>query len=226
MYGGLLLAKLEGFHFGQLQEDPSSYNQVVISLRKYGVPFREIYESKARLSTRDCFAGFTAKLPEALSEIYSSIYSRPPRAVFMFSISPQPLSMLRGKLLEHSINWERTPSTFVAFSPFGIPVDKVLQLTKIRDPMQLSDFVAHRNEVSLDSLLLTVSQGWLRVTKDNMIDVFNTHQNPFFLKAWLEEVIERGRILSEVELVNMFDEYDPYMKKKFVKLLEKLKILQ
>jgi hypothetical protein len=39
------MAQIEGFHFGQLQEDPSSYNQVVISLRKYGVPFREIFES-------------------------------------------------------------------------------------------------------------------------------------------------------------------------------------
>jgi hypothetical protein len=220
------MAQIEGFHFGQLQEDPSSYNQVVISLRKYGVPFREIFESKARLSSRDCYAGFTNKLPEALSEIYLSEYSRPPRAVFIFKISSQPLSMLRGKFLEHSLNWERTPSTFVAFNPFGIPVDKVMQLTKTRAPLQLTDFIEHRNEFSLDPFLLTVSQGWVRVTKDNMIDVFNTHQNPFFLKAWLEEVIERGRILSEVELVNMFDEYDPYMKKNLVKLLEKLKILK
>ena len=220
------MAKLEGFHFGKLPEDPSSYSQVVISLRKYGVPFREIYESKARLSSSDCFAGFTNKLPEALNDIYSSEYSRPLRAVFVFKIAPQPLSMLRGKLLEHSISWERTPSTFVAFNPFGIPVDKVMQLTKTRDPLQLTDFIEHRNEISLDPVMLTVSQGWLRVTKDDMIDIFNTHQNPFFLKAWLEEVIERGRILSEVELVNMFDEYDPYMTKNLVKLLEKLKILK
>jgi len=220
------MAQLKGFHFGQLEEDPSSYNQVVISLRKHGVPFREFFESKARLSSRDCFAGFTSRLPDALSEIYSSEYSRPPRAVFIFKVSPQPLSMLRGKLLEHSLNWERTPSTFVAFNPFGIPVDKVMQLTKTRDPLQLTDFIEHRNEISLDPVMLTVSQGWLRVTKDDMIDIFNTHQNPFFLKAWLEEVIERGRILSEVELVNMFDEYDPYMNKNLVKLLENLKILK
>ncbi len=220
------MAQIEGFHFGQLEEDPSSFNQVVISLRKYGVPFREIYESKARLSSRDCFAEFNNKLPEALSEIYSSEYSRPPRAVFVFRISPQPLSMLRGKLLEHSLNWERTPSTFVAFSPFGIPVDKVLQLTKTRDPLQLIDFVEHRNELSLDPLLLTVSQGWLRVTKDHIVDVFNTHQSPFFLKAWLEEVIERGRVLSEVELLSLFEKHDPYMKKGIIRLLEKLKILE
>ena len=221
-----MMAQFAGFHFGQLQEDPTSFNQVVISLRKHGVPFREFFESKARLSSRDCFAGFTNRLPDALSEIYSSEYSRPPRAVLIFKISPQPLSMLRGKLLEHSLNWERTPSTFVAFNPFGIPVDKVLQLTKVGDPIQLSDYIEHRNEVSLDSLLLTVSQGWLRATKDNMIDVFNTHQNPFFLKAWLEEVIERSRVLSEVELLSLFEKHDPYMKMNLVKLLEKLKILK
>jgi len=220
------MAKLEGFHFGQLPEDPSSYSQVVISLRKYGVPFREIYESKARLSSRDCFAGFTNKLPEALNDIYSSEYSRPLRAVFVFKISPQPLSMLRGKLLEHSISWERTPSTFVAFNPFCVPVDKVLQLTKTKDPMQLSDYVEHRYEVSLDPLLLTVSQGWLRVTKDHMVDIFNTHQNPFFLQEWLEEVVERGRILSEVELLALYEKQDPYMKKNIVRLLQKLKILK
>jgi hypothetical protein len=221
------MAKIEGFHFGQLQEDPSSYNQVVISLRKYGVPFREIFESKARLSSRDCYAGFTNKLPEALSEIYSSEYSRPPRAVFLFKLShPQPISMLRGKLLEHSINWERTPSTFTAFNPFGIPVDKVLQLTQIGAPLQLADFIEQRDDFPLDPLMLTVSQGWLRVTKDEMIDIFNTHQSPFFLKAWLEEVIERGRILSEIELLELFENYDPYMKKNLVKLLERLKILQ
>jgi hypothetical protein len=220
------MAQLDGFHFGQLEEDPSSYNQVVISLRKYGVPFREIYESKARLSSRDCYAGFTNKLPEALSEIYSSDYSRPPRAVIVFKISPQPLSMIRGKLLEHSLNWERTPSTFVAFSPFGIPVDKVMHLTKSRDPLRLTDFIEHRKEFSLDPLLLTASQGWLRVTKDHIVDVFNTHQNPFFLKAWLEEVIERGRILSEVELLALFEKHDPYMKKGIIRLLEKLKILE
>jgi hypothetical protein len=220
------MAQLEGFHFGRLEEDPSSYNQVVISLRKFGVPFREIYESKARLSSRDCFAGFTNKLPDALSEIYSSEYSRPPRAVFVFKVSPQPISMLRGKFLEHTLNWERTPSTFVAFNPFCVPVDKILQLTELRAPLQLADFIEQRDDLPLDPLMLTVSKGWLRVTKDNMIDVFSTHQNPFFLKAWLEEVIERGRILSEVELVNMFDEHDPFMKKNLVKLLEKLKVLK
>ncbi|MFX1521634.1 MAG: hypothetical protein ACFFCD_17145 [Promethearchaeota archaeon] len=70
------------------------------------------------------------------------------------------------------------------------------------------------NESSLDPILLTLKQGWFRVTKDRTVDVFNPHQHPFFLEAWLEEVIEKGRILSEVELVNMLEKYDPYMKKK------------
>ncbi|WP_287583526.1 hypothetical protein [Candidatus Borrarchaeum sp.] len=219
------MAQIEGFHFGQLEEDPSSYNQVVISLRKYRVPFREIYESKARLSTRDCYAGFTNKLPEALSEIYSSEYSRPLRAVFVFKISPQPLSLIRGKLLEHTINWERTPSTFVAFDPFCIPVDKVLELTKIRDVYRLAHYGEELGDYSLDPISLTISKGWFRATKDHIVDVFNAHQHPFFLEAWLEEVIERGRILSEVELLAMLDKYDPFMGKKALRLLENLKII-
>ncbi len=67
------------------------------------------------------------------------------------------------------------------------------------------------NESSLDPIFLTLKQGCFRVTKDHTVDIFNTHHNPFFLEAWLEEVIEKGRILSEVELVNLFEKYDPFI---------------
>jgi hypothetical protein len=218
------MAQLKGFYFGQLQEDPSSLNAVIIGLRKYGVPYQEIPASKARLSSQDYCAEYSSKLPYALKSLYSSEYSRPPRAAFMFKLSPQSLSVTQGRFLEHTLNWKSTPTTFEAFNPFCIPTDEIRQLTTIIEWHRLADFVDSPSEYSLNPLLLTLPKGWLRVTKDHSVDVFNTHQHPLFIQTWLEEVIERGRILSEVELFNMFDEYDPIMQKKMLSLLEQLKI--
>ncbi|MFX1465789.1 MAG: hypothetical protein ACFFA5_04895 [Promethearchaeota archaeon] len=220
------MAQLKGFYFGQLQEDPSSLNAVIIGLRKYGVPYTEIPASKARLSSRDYFAEYSSKLPYALKSLYSSEYSRPPRAAFVFKLSPQPLSITQGRLLEHTLNWKSTPTTFEAFKPFCIPTDKIRQLTTIIEWHRLAEYVERPSDYSLNPILLTLPKGWLRVTKDHTVYVFNTHQHPSFIQAWLEDVIEDGRILSEVELVNMLDEYDPYMQRKIMKLLDQLKIFQ
>jgi hypothetical protein len=219
------MAQLKEFYFGQLEDDPNSVNAVIVSLRKYGVPYKEIPTSKARLSSREFCAEYTRKLPDALKSLYSSAYSRPPRAVFVFKIPPQQLSVTKGRLLEHTLNWKSTTTTFEAFNPFCIPIDKTRQLTTMIEWHRLADYVEHPNDYSLNPILLTIPQGWVRVTKEHIVDVFNTHQNPLFIQAWLEEVVEKGRILSEVELINMFDEYDPFMKNKTIKLLEQLKIL-
>jgi len=218
------LAQLKGFYFGQLSEDPSSLNAIIVSLRKFKVPYKEIPTSKAQLSSHDYFAEYTNELPNALKAIYSSEYSRPHRAVFVFKISPQLLSVTQGRLLEHCLHWKSTPTTFEAFNPFCIPTDKIRQLTTIIEWHRLADYVDSPSDYTLNPLLLTLPKGWLRVTKDHSVDVFNTHQHPLFIQTWLEEVIERGRILSEVELVNMLDEYDPIMQKKMMSLLKQLKI--
>jgi len=218
------MAQLEEFHFGQLHEDPNSVNAVIVSLRKYGVPYKEIDASKAQLSPHDYFAKYTSNLSDALKSLYSNEYSRPPRARVVFRISWQPLSLTQGRLLEHTLDWKRTATTFEAFNPFCIPTDKIRQLTTIIEWHRLADYVERPSDYSLNPILLTVPKGWLRVTKEH-IDIFNTHQNPLFLQEWIEEVIESGRILSEVELLNMFDKHDPLMKNKMIKLLEQLKIL-
>ena len=221
------MVQLKGFRFGQLQEDPSSLNAVLISLRKYGVPYEELPTSTPQLSSRDYFAEHTSKLPDALKALYSSEYSRPPRAVFVFRLSkPQPLSVTQGRLLEHTLNWKSTPTSFEAFNPFCIPTDKIRQLTTIIEWHRLADYVERPSDYSLNPILLTLPQGWLRVTKDHSVDVFNTHQHPSFIQAWLEEVIEGGRILSEVELVNMLGEYDSFMQNKIMTLLEQLKFFK
>lgn len=220
------MAQLKGFYFGQLPEDPGSLNAIIVSLRKYKVPYKEIPTSKARISSRDYFAEYTNELPNALKAIYSSEYSRPPRAVFVFKISPQLLSVTQGRLLEHTLNWKSTPTTFEAFNPFCIPTDKIRQLTTIIEWHRLADYVDSPSDYSLNPILLTLPQGWLRVTKDHSVDVFNTHQHPSFIQAWLEEVIEGGRILSEVELVNMLGEYDSFMQNKIMTLLEQLKFFK
>jgi hypothetical protein len=195
------------------------------SLRKYGVPYQEIPASKARLSSQDYCAEYTSTLTEALTELYSGEYSRPPRACFLFRMSRKSLSTIKGILLEYTLNWKHTNTTFEAFNPFCIPTDKIRQLTTIIEWHRLADYFERPSDYSLNPILLTLPKGWLRVTREQ-IDVFNTHQNPLFLQAWIEEVIERERVLSEVELVNMLDEYDPYMKKNLIKLLEKFKIFK
>ncbi|MFX1521635.1 MAG: hypothetical protein ACFFCD_17150 [Promethearchaeota archaeon] len=199
-------------------------NAVIVSLRKHGVPYTEIPASKARLSSRDYRAEYTNTLTDALTELYSSEYSRPPRACFLFRISRKSLSSIKGILLEYTLNWKLTNTTFEAFNPFCIPIDKIRQLTTIIEWHRLADYVEKPSDYSLNPILLTIPQGWLRVTKEH-IDVFNTHQNPLFLQEWIEEVIESERVLSEVELVNLFDKHDPFMKDKTIKLLEQLKIL-
>ena len=126
--------------------------------------------------------------------------------------------------LEHCLNYKSTPTTFDAFNPFCIPTDKIRQLTTLIEWHRLADYVESPSDYTLNPLLLTLPKGWLRATKDHSVKVFNTHQHPLFIQAWLEEVIERGRILSEVELINMLDEHDPIMQKKMMSLLEQLKI--
>ena len=218
------MAQLKEFYFGQLQEDLSSLNAIIVALRKYKVPYKEIDTSKSRLSSRDYFAEYINELPNALQAVYSSEYSRPPRAIVVFKISPQSLSVTQGRLLEHCLNYKSTPKTFEAFNPFCIPTDKIRQLTTLIEWHRLADYVESPSDYTLNPLLLTLPKGWLRATKDHSIEVFNTHQHPLFIQAWLEEVIESGRILSEVELVNLLDEHDPIMYKKILSLLEQLKI--
>ncbi len=218
------MAQLEEFHFGQLEEDPHSVQAIIVSLRKYGVPYKEIPTSKARLSTHDYCAEYKTTLTDALKDLYSNEYSRPPRACFLFRISRKSLSSTKGILLEYTLNWKHTNTTFEAFNPFCIPTDKIRQLTTIIEWHRLADYIEHPSDYTLNPILLTLPQGWLRVTKEH-IDVFNTHQHPLFLKEWIEEVIESERVLSEVEVVNLFDKHDPLMKNKMIKLLEQLKIL-
>ena len=218
------MAQLTGFYFGKLQEDPTSLNAIIVSLRKYKVPYKEINSSELGFSSRDYFAEYTNDLPSALQAVYASEYSRPSRAIVEFTISPQSLSVTQGRLLEHCLHHKSTPTTFEAFNPFCIPTDKIRQLTTLIEWHRLADYVESPSDYTLNPLLLTLPKGWLRATKDHTVKVFNTHQHPLFIQAWLEEVIERGRILSEVELINMLDEHDPIMQKKMMSLLEQLKI--
>jgi hypothetical protein len=218
------MAQLKGFYFGKLQEDPSSLNAIIVSLRKYKVPYNEINSSELGFSSRDYFAEYTKDLPNALQQVYSSEYSRPPRAIVEFKISPQLLSVTQGRLIEHCLNYKSTTTTFEAFNPFCIPTEKIRQLTTLIEWHRLADYVESPSDYTLNPLLLTLPKGWLRATKDHTVKVFNTHQHPLFIQAWLEEVIERGRILSEIELINMLDEHDPIMQKKMMSLLEQLKI--
>ena len=90
---------------------------------------------------------------------------------------------------------------------------------------QLANFVEDPDEYPLDPLLVAIPKGWLRI-KDQIVEIFNTHHHPSFLQEWIEEVIERGRILSEVELLALFDKHDHKMMNKTISLLEHFKILK
>jgi len=219
------MASLEEFRFGRLEEKPSSFHEIRVLLKKYEIRFEEYISSEGRLSSQDSFVRYTSNLEDILSEIYSSEDTRPPRAVFKFKIPPQPIFLLRGKVLEHTIDWERRFEEFRAFNPFCIPADRVRQLTKIADLPQLANFVQDPEEFPLDPLLLVTPKGWLRI-KDQFVEVFNTHHQPSFLKEWIEEVIERGRVLSEVELLALFEKHDKLMSRKTIDLLKHFKILK
>jgi hypothetical protein len=219
------MASLEEFRFGRLDENPSSSHQIGILLKKYEISAKEYVSPEGRLSSRDSYVRYTSKLPDILNEIYSSEDSRPPRAVFKFKIPPQPIFLLRGKVLEHCVDWERRFEEFRAFNPFCIPADRVRQLTKIADLPSLANFVEDPEEYPLDPLLLVTPKGWLRI-KDQIVEVFNTHHQPSFLKEWIEEVIERGRVLSEVELLALFEKHDKLMSRKTIDLLKHFKILK
>ena len=219
------MALLEEFRFGKVDEKSSTFHQIRVTLKKYEIVHREYIRPEGRLSSRDFFVRYTSKLPDILNEIYSSEDTRPPRAFFKFKIPPQPIFLLRGKVLEHTIDWERKFEEFKAFNPFCIPVDRVRQLTEIGDLPQLANFVEDPNEYPLDPLLVAIPKGWLRI-KGQIVEVFNTHHKPSFIQEWIEEVIERGRVLSEVELLAMFDKHDRRMSDKTIKLLRHFKILK
>jgi hypothetical protein len=218
------MASLEEFRFGRVEEKPSSFHEIGVVLKKYEIRSKNYISPEGRLSSQDAFVRYTSNLDEVLSEIYSSEDTRPPRAVFKFKIPPQPIFLLRGKILEHTVDWERRFEEFRAFNPFCIPADRVRQLAKIENLPQLANFVDDP-EVPLDPLLLVTPKGWLRI-KDQIIEVFNTHHHPNLLKEWIEEVIERGRILSEVELLALFDKHDKVMTQKTIDLLRHFKILK
>lgn len=219
------MASLEEFRFGRLGEKPSSFHEIGVVLKKHEISYKEYVSSEGRLSSRDSFVRYTSKLSDVLNEIYSSEDTRPPRAALKFKIPPQPIFLLRGKVLEHTIDWERKFEEFKAFNPFCIPVDRVRQLTKMGGLPQLANFVEDPDEYPLDPLLLAIPKGWLRI-KDQIVEIFNTHHHPSFLQEWIEEVIERGRILSEVELLALFDKHDHKMMNKTISLLEHFKILK
>ncbi|MFX1518463.1 MAG: hypothetical protein ACFFCD_00860 [Promethearchaeota archaeon] len=218
------MASLEEFRFGSIGK-PSVFHQISVILKKYEIPYEEYNKPAGRLSSNDFFVRSTSKLPEALNDIYSSKDSRPTRAVFKFKIPPQPLFLLRGKILEHTVDFERKFEEFAALNPFCIPVDRVRQLTKTDSLPELANFIENPDEYPLDPLLIVMPKGWLRITKDQIVEAFNTHHHPFFLMEWIEEVIERGRVLSEVELLVLFDKHDPAMTHKTIMLLQHFKIL-
>ncbi len=218
------MASLEEFRFGRIEKS-SSFHYISVILKKYEVPYKEYNKPEGRLSFQDSIVSYTSKLPEALNDIYSIKDSRPPRAVFKFKIPPQPLFLLRGKVLEHTVDWERKFEEFRAFNPFCIPVDRVRQLARIEDLPQLANFVENPEEYPLDPLLVVMPKGWLRI-ENQIVEIFNTHHHPSFIKEWLEEVIERGRVLSEVELLALFEKHDKLMTRKTIDLLRHFKILK
>ncbi|WP_287583998.1 hypothetical protein [Candidatus Borrarchaeum sp.] len=219
------MASLEEFRFGRLEEKPSSFHEISVVFKKYEIRVEDYVSPEGRLSSLDSFVRHTSNLEDILSEVYSSEDTRPPRAVFKFKIPPQPIFLLRGKVLELCVDWERRFEEFRAFNPFCIPADRVRQLTKIEDLPQLANFVENPEEFPLDPLLLVTPKGWLRI-KDQIVEVFNTHHHPNLLKEWIEEVIERGRVLSEVELLALFEKHDKLMTRKTIDLLKHFKILK